>query len=98
MNHDELKETRKVKEKGEKRPLSHGLMLTPSSRQADRDNIKSKTDVFLAEGGSIERVEFGTMKTDTKGTTALRINCQQDVKTNKCRSIAICQKKIFVKN
>ena len=78
MNHDELKETRKAREKGEKRPLSHGLVLTPSSQQAARDKIQSKTEAFLEQGGAIEKVEFGTMKADTKGHTALRINYEKE--------------------
>ena len=74
MNHDELKETRKVKEKGEKRPLSHGLMLTPSSQQAARDNIQSKTDDFIANGGSIEQIENGVMQALSKGPQPIKIN------------------------
>ena len=41
--------------------------------------IKYKTAEFLVNGGVVERVEFGTMKTDVKGTTALRINHEKMV-------------------
>lgn len=61
-------------EVGEKRPLSHGLMDNPPSQIAKRVNIQSQTDAFLANGGSIEHVEFGTLAGDTKGYTGITIN------------------------
>ena len=58
---------------GEKRPLSPGYTVDQNAKQAESDLIEEKTAVFLANKGEVQEVEFGTMKGDTKGHTALRI-------------------------
>jgi len=64
-------------EVGDKRPLSHGYTVDHGAQKVKQAEIQSKTDAFLAKGGEIEQVESGTMKGDTKGHTALRINHEQ---------------------
>ena len=59
---------------GDKRPLSHGYTVDHEAKKAESDLIEAQTAEFIANKGSIEQVAFGTMKADTKGTTALRIN------------------------
>ena len=60
-------------EVGEKRPLSNGYMVNRGAKKAEQDLIQDKTDEFLVNGGKVEHVEFGTMKTDTKGPQPIRI-------------------------
>ena len=67
----------KKREVGEKRPLSPGLISNPPSNQAKRDEIEKQTAEFIAKKGKVQEVEFGVMKADTKGITALCINHEQ---------------------
>ena len=73
MNRSELKETRKVKEPGEKRKLSPGYTVDRDAKKAESDLIQSKTAEFIANNGEVQQIEPGVMNTPTKGHTALRI-------------------------
>ena len=61
-------------EVGDKRPLSAGLVVDRDAKQAESDLIEEQTVTFIANKGKVQEVEFGTMKSDTKGVTTLRIN------------------------
>ena len=69
-------------EVGDKRVLSHGYVVDHGAQKAKHALIRSKTDAFLAKGGSIKEIENGVMVGDAKGHTALRINHEQDAKTS----------------
>jgi len=69
-------------EVGDKRVLSHGYVVDHNAQKAKHELIRSKTDVFLAKGGSIEQIENGVMIGDVKGPAALKINHEQDGKTS----------------
>ena len=60
-------------EVGDKRPLSHGYTVDRDAKKAESDLIEEQTAEFLANKGEVQKVKFGVMKTDNKGTTALRI-------------------------
>ena len=64
-------------EVGDKRPLSAGLVVDRDAKQAESDLIESQTAEFIANKGKVEKVEFGVMKKDNKGVTALRINYEK---------------------
>lgn len=64
----------KKTEVGDKRVLSHGYVVDHDAQKAKHELIQSKTDVFLAKGGSIKEIENGVMVGDVKGHTALTIN------------------------
>ena len=60
---------------GSSRPLSHGLVVNKTAKQQAQDLITERIAEFLADSkNKIDYVDFGVMKKDTKGSTALRIN------------------------
>ena len=65
-------------EVGEKRVLSPGYTVDRDAKKAQSDLIKEKTAAFIANKGEVQEVEFGTMKGDIKGHTALRINHERN--------------------
>ena len=74
MNHSELVESKKSRED---KPSSKDInnLVSAKLRQDKLDKQKAE---FLASGGKVQEVEFGTMKGDTKGHTALRINHERN--------------------
>ena len=64
----------KKSEVGSKESKSSGVKNNLCAQAKASAKIKYQTAEFLVNGGVVEHVEFGTMKTDVKGTTALRIN------------------------
>ena len=67
----------KKREVGEKRALSPGYTVDREAKKAESDLIEEQTAEFIAKKGKVQEVEFGVMKADTKGITALRINHEQ---------------------
>ena len=61
-------------EVGEKRPLSTGYIVDRAAKKSQSEEIAEQTAEFIAKKGKVEEVEFGVMKKDNKGVTALRIN------------------------
>ena len=64
-------------EVGEKRPRSFGTVVNIQAKKCERDYIAERTVDFLERGGKIQHIESNIMKTDHRGSTALRINSER---------------------
>ena len=72
MNHSELVKSKEKTDKQSSKDINN--LVSAKIRQ---DKLDKQTAKFLDDGGKVQEVEFGTMKADTKGYTALRINHEQ---------------------